>query len=208
MENSKTESWTTIIKPRTSLLSLNLNDLWKYRDLIRMFIKRDFVTFYKQTVLGPLWFIIQPLFTSAMYFLIFGRVAKISTDEVPPLLFYMAGVINWTYFSECLTKTADTFITNANVFGKVYFPRLTVPVANIITNMIRYVIQYILFLGFYFFFLFKGSSISPNWMVALTPLILLYIAVLSMGYGVWISAITTKYRDLKFAMPFVVHLWM
>ena len=208
MENNNKESWTTIIKPKTNFLSLNLDDLWKYRDLTRMFIKRDFVTFYKQTILGPLWFIIQPLFTSAMYMLIFGRVAKISTDEIPQILFYMAGVINWTYFSECLTQTSNTFVTNANVFGKVYFPRLTVPVANIMTNMIRYFIQFSLFLGFYFFYIFKGAPVSPNWMIVLTPIILLYIAVLSMGYGLWISAITTKYRDLKFALPFVVHLWM
>ncbi len=207
MENDK-ENWTTIIKPKTSLLSINLDDLWKYRDLIRMFIKRDFVTFYKQTILGPLWFIIQPLFTSAMYMLIFGRVAKISTDEIPPMLFYMAGVINWSYFSDCLSQTSNTFVTNANVFGKVYFPRLTVPVANIITNMIRYFIQLGLFFIFYFIYIFNGVSVSPNWMIIFTPIILLYIAILSMGYGLWISAITTKYRDLKFALPFLVQLWM
>ena len=208
MENNKKENWSTIIKPKTSLLTLNLGDLWKYRDLIRMFVKRDFVTFYKQTILGPLWFIIQPLFTSAMYLLIFGRVAKISTDEISPMLFYMAGVINWSYFSQCLTQTAETFTANTNVFGKVYFPRLTVPVANILTNMIRYVIQFALFLVFYFVYILKGAPVSPNWMISLTPLILLYIAILSMGYGLWISAITTKYRDLKFALPFVVNLWM
>lgn len=208
MEKNKTEEWAIIIKPKTSLFSLNLCDLWKYRDLLRMFIKRDFVIFYKQTILGPLWFIIQPLFTSAMFLLIFGRVAKISTDEIPHLLFYMSGVVNWTYFSECLTKTAETFTANANVFGKVYFPRLTVPVANIITNMIRYFIQFALFLAFYFFYILKGAPIFPNWMIVLTPIILFYIAVLSMGYGLWISAITTKYRDLRFALPFVVQLWM
>lgn len=204
----KEDQWTTIISSKTRLLSLNLEDLWNYRDLVRMFIHRDFVTFYKQTILGPLWFIIQPLFTAGMFTLIFGRVASISTDEIPQMLFYMAGVVNWTYFSECLTKTAETFTTNANVFGKVYFPRLAVPVANVITNMLRYLIQFMLFLCFYFIFIFKGAPVSPNWMIALTPLILLYMALLSLGYGLWISAITKKYRDLKFALPFVVQLWM
>jgi lipopolysaccharide transport system permease protein len=207
MENI-TENWTTIIQPKTSLFKLNLRDLWRYRDLVRMFIVRDFVTFYKQTILGPLWFIIQPVFTSAMYLLIFGRVAKISTDGVPQLLFYMSGVINWGYFSECLNKTADTFLANAGIFGKIYFPRLAVPVASVMTSMIRYGIQYVIFLVFYFIYIFKGVPVYPNWLIALTPVLLLYMAVLSMGYGIWISAVTTKYRDLKFALPFVVQLWM
>jgi lipopolysaccharide transport system permease protein len=205
--NNQTEKWT-IIKPKAGLLELNLEDLWRYRDLVRMLIKRDFVTFYKQTILGPLWFIIQPLFTSGMYMLVFGRLANISTDEAPPMLFYMAGIINWSYFSECLTMTGGTFVDNANLFGKVYFPRLATPLANIITHMIRYAIQFALFLVFYFFYLFKGAPLSPNWMIALTPLILFYIALLSLGYGMWISAMTAKYRDLKFALPFVIQLWM
>ncbi len=202
------ENWTTIIKPKDSLLHLNLGDLWKYKDLIRMFIHRDFVTYYKQTILGPLWFIIQPLFTSGMFTLIFGRVANISTDKIPHMLFYMSGVINWSYFSESLTKTSNSFTANAGIFGKVYFPRLTVPVANIITNMLRYFIQYIIFLVFYFVFWLKGSPVTPNWMIVLTPLLLIYMALLSLGYGLWISAVTTKYRDLNFALPFVVQLWM
>jgi lipopolysaccharide transport system permease protein len=204
---SETEKWT-VIKPKNSLLALNLADVWRYRDLVRMFVVRDFVTLYKQTILGPLWFIIQPLFTSGMYSLIFGRLAHIPTDGAPELLFYMAGVINWGFFSECLTKTADTFTSNAGVFGKVYFPRLTVPVTNIITGMVRYLIQFTLFLVFYFIFLFRGTSVSPNWMIALTPALLVYGAVLGTGYGLWISSVTTKYRDLRFALPFVVQLWM
>lgn len=208
MNENNDKNWTTVIKPKTSLLHLNLGDLWEYRDLVRMFIHRDFVTFYKQTILGPLWFIIQPLFTSGMFTLIFGRVANISTDEIPHMLFYISGVINWSYFSECLTKTADTFAGNAGVFGKIYFPRLTVPVANIITNMLRYLIQYIIFLVIYFIFMVNNAPISPNWMILLTPLILVYMAILSLGYGLWISAVTAKYRDLKFALPFLVQLWM
>jgi lipopolysaccharide transport system permease protein len=143
-----------------------------------------------------------------MYMLIFGRLAHISTDEIPPMLFYMAGVINWSYFSECLTITAGAFVDNSNLFGKVYFPRLVTPLANIITHMIRYAIQFALFLVFYLFYLFKGAPISPSWMIVLTPVILLYTALLSLGYGMWISAMTAKYRDFKFALPFVIQLWM
>jgi lipopolysaccharide transport system permease protein len=139
---------------------------------------------------------------------IFGRLANISTDEVPPMLFYMAGVINWGYFSDCLTITAGTFVDNSNLFGKVYFPRLATPLANIITHMIRYAIQFTLFLVFYFFYFFNGDPISPSWMIVFTPIILLYTALLSLGYGMWISAITAKYRDLKFALPFIIQLWM
>ena len=198
----------TIIKPQNNPLAIDLGTLWKYRDLIRMFVKRDFTTFYKQTILGPLWFIIQPLFTSAMFMLIFGRLANISTDETPQMLFYMAGVINWNYFSECFSKTANTFAENKNLFGKIYFPRLAVPLSEAITNMIRYVIQFTLFLAFYLFFFINGAPVSPNWLIVFTPLVLLYLAFLSLGYGMWISSLTAKYWDLKFALPFVVQLWM
>jgi lipopolysaccharide transport system permease protein len=206
--NINNENWTTVIKPKNSLLQLNINDLWRYRDLIKMFVIRDFVTFYKQTILGPLWFVIQPLFTSLMFTFVFGTVAKISTDEIPPMLFYMAGVVNWAYFSECLTKTSETFVANAGVFGKVYFPRLTVPVSVVITSMLRYFIQFSIFLVIYFVFLFRGYELNPNWMVLLTPLLLLYMAIMSLGFGIWISSVTTKYRDLRFALPFFVQLWM
>jgi len=198
----------TIIKPQNNLLALNLGTLWKYRDLIRMFVKRDFNTFYKQTILGPLWFIIQPLFTSAMYMVIFGRLANISTDETPQMLFYMAGVINWSYFAECFTKTSNTFAENKNLFGKIYFPRMAVPVADAITSMIRYAIQFALFLVFYTIFYLKGAPLSPSWIIVFTPLVLLYLALLSLGFGMWISALTAKYWDLKMALPFVVQLWM
>jgi lipopolysaccharide transport system permease protein len=198
----------TIIKPKAGLLELNLIEVWRYRDLIRMLFVRDFVTFYKQTILGPIWFIIQPLFTAGMYTLIFGRLANISTDGIPQVLFYMAGIVNWGYFSECLTKTADTFAANAAIFGKVYFPRLTIPVTTIITGLVRYAIQFGVFLIFYVVFLFRGAILSPNWMIFLTPLIILYISLVSTGYGLWISSVTTKYRDLRFALPFGVQLWM
>ncbi len=203
-----TDNWTTIIKPKTGILELHIKDLWKYRDLIKMFIRRDFVTYYKQTILGPLWFIIQPIFTAGMFTFIFGRVAKISTDELPHMLFYLSGIVNWNYFSECLTKTSETFITNAGVFGKVYFPRLTVPVAVVVTSMLRYLIQYVIFLIAFFIMIYKEAPISPNWMVALTPFLLLYMALMSLGFGIWVSSLTTKYRDLRFALPFFVQLWM
>ncbi len=202
------KEWTTVIKPRNKLLTLNIKDLWDYKDLIKMFIHRDFVTFYKQTILGPLWFIIQPLFTSGMFTVIFGRLAKISTDEIPSVLFYMAGIINWGYFSESLTKTSDTFIGNAGVFGKVYFPRLTVPVSVVISNMIRYAIQYTLFIIVLFLFIYRGVPVKPGFLVLFTPLILVYMAIMSLGFGIWISSLTTKYRDLRFALPFFVQLWM
>ncbi len=198
----------TIIKPQNNLFALNIGNLWKYRDLVLMFVKRDFNTFYKQTILGPLWFIIQPLFTSAMYMVIFGRLANISTDETPQMLFYMAGIINWNYFSECFSKTSNTFVENKNLFGKIYFPRLAVPIASTLTSMIRYAIQFSLFLVFYFVFFINGTPLSLNWMIVFTPLILLYLALLSLGFGMWISALTAKYWDLKMALPFVVQLWM
>lgn len=208
MENNIEQNWTTIIKPSSNLLSLNLKDLWRYRDLIKMFIVRDFVTFYKQTILGPLWFIIQPLFTALMFTFVFGTVAHISTDGIPPMLFYMAGVVNWSYFSESLTKTSDTFIANSGVFGKVYFPRLTVPASIVFATMIRYVIQFGIFLVVYFIFMFRGYDFKPNWIILLTPVLLLYMAIMSFGFGIWISSLTTKYRDLRFALPFFVQLWM
>ena len=198
----------TIIKPQNNLLALNLADVWRYRDLIRMFVVRDFVTFYKQTILGPLWIIIQPLFTSGMYVLIFGRLANISTDGTPQVLFYMIGTINWSFFSGSLSTISDTFVTNSNVFGKVYFPRLIVPVANIFMGLIRYAIQFVMFLVFYFAYLYRGAAVSPTWMIALTPLLLVYASFLAAGYGLWVSAVTTKYRDLRFALPFLVQLWM
>jgi lipopolysaccharide transport system permease protein len=198
----------TIIKPQNSLFALNLGTLWKYRDLIRMFVKRDFTTFYKQTILGPLWFIIQPLFTSVMFMLIFGRLANISTDETPQMLFYMAGVINWNYFSECFSKTGNTFAENKNLFGKIYFPRFAVPIADAITNMIKYAIQFILFLAFYLYFFINGAPLFPSWLIVFSPIVLLYLALLSLGFGAWVSSLTAKYWDLKLALPFIVQLWM
>lgn len=202
------DKWTTVIKPNSSLLKLNVREIWRYRDLIKMFIHRDFVTFYKQTILGPIWFVIQPLFTAGMFTFIFGTIANLSTDGIPQVLFYLAGTVNWAYFSECVLKTSNTFTSNANIFGKVYFPRLTVPISAVITSMIRYAIQFSLFAVVYVIFIARGMDIRPNMFALMTPLIVLYMAIVSLGFGIWVSSMTTKYRDLRFAFPFFVNLWM
>jgi lipopolysaccharide transport system permease protein len=204
----KEDNWDRIITPRTGWLQFNLPELWQYRDLVAMLVRRDFVTFYKQTVLGPLWYIIQPLFTTVVFTIIFGKFAKISTDNIPPFLFYLSGTVAWGYFSNCLTQTSGTFISNANIFGKVYFPRLTVPLAVIITNMAQFLIQLAVFLGFFFYFMLSGAPLSPNGWIAATPLLLFQMALLGFGTGVLISSMTTKYRDLTFTMPFFIQLWM
>ncbi|RWX48920.1 lipopolysaccharide transport system permease protein [Candidatus Electrothrix communis] len=197
-----------VIKPKTGWFDIHLGEIWRYRDLIGMFVKRDFVTMYKQTILGPFWFIIQPLFTTLVFTIIFGKVAKIPTDDIPPFLFYLSGNVAWGYFATCLGKTSDTFNTNAAIFGKVYFPRLTVPISSVVSSLLQFGIQFILFLGFYFYFMAKGAPLSPKmWIVGL-PVLLLQMALLGFGMGVLISSMTTKYKDLRFAMGFVTQLWM
>ena len=202
------QQWDMVVKPKTGWFDIDLQELWRYRDLIGMFVKRDFETIYKQTILGPLWFIIQPLFTTLVFTIIFGRVAKIPTDSLPPFLFYMASNVVWAYFSSSMTTTSNTFNTNASVFGKVYFPRLTVPLATVIVNFLQFGIQLGLFLGFYFYFMFKGVPISPTWWILALPILLFQMALLSFGLGILLSSMTTKYKDLRFAMAFVIQLWM
>ena len=208
MPNTDNQNWDLLIKPKTGWLDIHLGELFRYRDLIYMLVKRDFITFYKQTILGPLWYIIQPLVNTLVFTIIFGKVAKISTDGIPPFLFYMAGTVSWGYFATCLQTTSNTFVTNAQIFGKVYFPRLTVPVANVIIGLLQFGIQFVIFLGFLFYFLWQGSEVHPNSLIFLMPLILLQMAVLGLGFGILISSITTKYRDLTFAMGFVIQIWM
>lgn len=202
------QSWDMVMQPKTGWFDIDIKELWRYRDLIGMFVKRDFVTFYKQTILGPLWYIIQPLFTTVVFTIIFGQVAKISTDGLPPFLFYMAGNVMWGYFAATLNATSGTFNTNAGIFGKVYFPRLTVPLATVIVNFLQFFIQFFLFVGFYFYFYLKGASISPTISIVGLPVLLLQMALLSFGLGILLSSLTTKYKDLKFAMGFLVQLWM
>jgi len=202
------EKWDLIILPRRRWFELHLRDLWRYRDLISLFVKRDFVTFYKQTILGPLWYIIQPILTTIVFTVIFGKIAGIPMDGVPPFLFFLAGTVAWGYFAGCLNETSNTFIKNAGIFGKVYFPRLTVPVSVVIINMVKFGIQFVLFLGFYIYFISRGSLVRPTFFILLLPVLILQMAVLSLGSGILVSALTTKYRDLAFVMTFAVQLWM
>ncbi len=206
-QNDHIDVWTTI-RPRNGWFDVDLAGLWRYRDLISLFVRRDFVSVYKQTILGPLWFLLQPLFSTIVFTVIFGKVAHIPTDGLPEMLFYMAGIVTWNYFSACLTKTSDTFSTNAAIFGKVYFPRLTVPVSIVITNLITFAIQFSLFLAFAGYFYFKNAAVKPNAMMLLMPFLLLQMAALGLGFGILVSSLTTKYRDLAYAVGFGVQLWM
>lgn len=201
-------AWTTEIKPKTGLFDIDLSELWRYRDLVMMFVNRDFVAQYKQTILGPLWFLLQPLFSTIIFTIIFSKVARIPTDNVPPFLFYMAGTVVWGYFSNCFNATSTTFVTNAAIFGKVYFPRLVMPVSTVISRFIMFAIQFVLFLCLYGYFIIKGAPIIPNlWILAL-PLLLFQMAIMGLGFGILISSLTTKYRDLTFLVSFGVQLWM
>jgi len=202
------EYWSEIIEPKTRLLDLRLKELWRYRDLVMMFVRRDFVANYKQTILGPLWFFIQPLLTTIMFIFIFGKVAGLSTDGLPKLAFYLAGVTIWNYFAETLNKTASVFRDNAQMFGKVYFPRLTMPVSIVISNLVRFLIQFALFLAVWAWYLVKENSIHPNIYLLLTPLLVLMMGLLALGFGMIFSSLTTKYRDLVFLLTFGVQLLM
>ena len=202
------EEWTTEIKPKTGWFDINLKELFQYRDLIIMFVKRDFKTLYKQTILGPLWIIVNPLLTTIMYTIVFGNIANIPTDGVPQIVFYMLGTTLWTYFSTCLTKTATTFTGNVTIFGKVYFPRLVMPISTVISGLINFFVQFIMFLFFTGYFCLKGASIKPNIYIIITPFLLLQLALLSLGFGIIISSLTTKYRDLAILVTFGVQLWM
>ena len=197
-----------IIVPKKNLFDVNLKEIWQYRDLLFLFVKRDFVATYKQTVLGPLWFIIQPIFTTLIFTLIFGKLASIPTDNLPPVLFYMCGITCWNYFSESLTKTSNTFTSNANIFGKVYFPRLIIPLSVIISNLIKFVIQGFIFLLFLLYYYYQGATINPNLTILILPVLLCLMAGLGLGFGILISSLTTKYRDFQFLVVFGVQLFM
>ena len=204
---STQETWH-VIKPVHGWFNINFKEIVQYWGLILLFVRRDFVVFYKQTILGPLWYIIQPLFNTLVFTLIFGKVAKIPTDGIPPFIFYFSGTVVWGYFSLCLNQTGKTFVANAQLFGKVYFPRITVPISFAITAVFQFIIQFMIFLGFFLYFWQSGTDIKPNIYVLTLPLIVLHMAVLSVGMGLIISAATAKYRDLNFAMGFLVQLWM
>jgi lipopolysaccharide transport system permease protein len=202
------EKWDMIIAPQRNLFDLRLRELWHSRDLIMLFVRRDFVSVYKQTILGPLWYLIQPLLTTIVFTVIFGNIAKLPTDGLPSFLFYMSGTVIWTYFASCMTKTSEVFIQNANLFGKVYFPRLSVPVSILLSNLIAFSIQFGFFLAFMGYFAWQGTALHPNWWILLTPVLLLVMAGLGLGFGIIISSLTTKYRDLRFLVQFGVQLLM
>lgn len=200
--------YNTVIKPKDKLFDIDFKELWKYRDLFSMFVKRDIITQYKQTVLGPLWFFIQPAFTTIMYMVVFGGIAGIPTDGLPQPMFYLAGIVCWQYFSDCLNKTSSTFTANQGIFGKVYFPRLIVPLSTVASGLVRLAIQFLMFIVVYIYYLSIGVHVAPNAYLLLLPVLIFMLAGLSLGFGILISSMTTKYRDLTILFSFVVSLWM
>ena len=209
MDTNKTEQkYTTVITPKTGWLDINLKEVWAYRDLIILFVKRSFVAQYKQTILGPAWAFIQPFLTTIVFSLVFGRIAGLAADGVPTFIFYLSGNVVWHYFSNCLTQTSNTFIANSNILGKVYFPRLVMPVSTVISKLIDFAIQFSFMLIFVVYYWATNAGVHPNWFVLMTPVLLLQLAMLSLGCGVIISAATTKYRDLRMLVTFGVQLWM
>lgn len=210
LENSPDSDWTTVIKPKDKLLAVDFAELWRYRDLCAMFIKRNITTQYKQTVLGPIWFIVQPALTVIMYMVVFGGIAGIPTDGVPRPLFYLAGTCMWQYFSDCLTKTSNTFVDNAGIFGKVYFPRMVVPISTVVSNLVRFAIQFGFFVVIYLVYAAADPTCMacPNAYALLFPLLVILLALLALGFGIIISSMTTKYRDLQILFSFLVSLWM
>jgi len=202
------KEWDLVIEPQSSLFDLHLKDVWRYRDLLWLLVKRDFVSFYKQTILGPLWFFIQPLFTTIIFTFIFGNLAGLSTDGLPQPLFYMAGITAWNYFADCLTKTSTVFRDNAQIFGKVYFPRLIMPLSIVVSNLVRFGVQFLLFVLMMLYYYFHHANFHVTTAIVLFPLLVLLMALLGLGLGLIITALTTKYRDLAFLISFGVQLMM
>jgi len=207
-EQNIEEKWELEIKPQNSLFELHLKDIWRYRDLLLLLVRRDFVSFYKQTILGPLWFFIQPLFTTIIYTFVFGNLANIPTDGIPQPLFYMAGITAWNYFADCLTKTSTVFKDNANIFGKVYFPRLIMPLSIVVSNLVRFGVQMLLFLMLIGYYYFVGADFNITLYILLFPVLIILMALQGLGLGMIITAMTTKYRDLAFLVTFGVQLLM
>ena len=204
------DNWDLVIKPRERLLSVDFRELWRYRDLYALLVKRNIITQYKQTILGPAWYVVQPLLTMVMYMVVFGGIAGIQTDGIPQPLFYLCGICLWTYFADCITKTSNTFVENSGIFGKVYFPRLVMPLADVTSNLLRLGIQFGLFAIFYGIFMLvnPGCGAAPNWYALLAPVLVVMIAGLALGFGTIVSSLTTKYRDLQILFTFLVNLWM
>lgn len=208
MSEANNDNWLYEITPRRKLIDLNFKEIWYFRDLLILFVKRDIVTVYKQTILGPLWYFIQPLFTSVIFTLVFNNIANIPTGSVPSFLFNLTGITAWNYFNQCLTGTSNTFTANAGIFGKVYFPRVIMPLKTVISNLFKFGIQLIILIIFYFYFLFRGYDISPNYNLLLFPIYVFMMALLGLGAGMIISALTTKYRDLTVLVGFATSLLM
>ena len=204
------EKWDIIIKPKDSLFSVDFKELWAYRDLCSLFVKRNIITQYKQTILGPVWYVVQPALTVIMYMIVFGGIAGIPTDGVPRPLFYLAGTCLWQYFADCITKTSNTFVENSSIFGKVYFPRLVMPISNVISNLLRFGIQFGFFILVFIVYYFVDPSCTAqlNWYALMFPVLILMIAGLALGFGTIISSMTTKYRDLQIFFSFLIQLWM
>lgn len=203
------QEWDTVIKPKNKLFDIDFKEIWRYRDLCILFVKRNIITQYKQTILGPLWYFIQPIMTTVMYMVVFGGIAKISTDDLPQPIFYLSGISLWGYFSDCLGRTSNTFVSHAGIFGKVYFPRLVMPISDIISNLVRFSIQFALFLVIYCYYqFFTDVTIHTNIYVLLFPILIMMLAGLALGFGIIFSSMTTKYRDLQLLLSFFVSLWM
>jgi lipopolysaccharide transport system permease protein len=208
LEQEDNEPWDLVLEPNTNWYSLRLKQLLRFKDLLLLFVRRDFVAVYKQTILGPIWFFIQPIITAITFAIIFGTLANISTEGIPPLLFYMCGITLWNYFSDTLTKTSETFTANANIFGKVYFPRMIVPISIVLSNMVKFGIQFLLFIFVWLYYIFTSDVIQPNLTILLFPLLILLMGFLGLGFGIIITSMTTKYRDLKFLISFGIQLLM
>lgn len=207
-DSSPSTGFTTVIEPRTRLFDVNLKELWNYRDLLGLFVKRNIAVQYKQTILGPVWYLVQPAMTVIMYMVVFGGIAGIPTDGIPQPLFYLSGVCIWQYFADCLNNTANTFVSNSGIFGKVYFPRLIMPLSDTVSNLLRFSIQLGLFLIVYVAYAVAGVPVHPTWHALLFPLLVVLLAGLALGFGILISSMTTKYRDLQILFSFIVQLWM
>jgi lipopolysaccharide transport system permease protein len=200
--------WTTVITSEHKLLHIPFREIWEYRELIFRLVHRDFISRYKQTVLGSAWYVVQPLLTSMMFTLVFNKIAKISTGEIPPMLFFLAGTVCWRYFQDCVINTASTFISNKGLFDKVYFPRLVVPISQLIVNLIGFAMQMVLFLAFYAYYYLQGADIHMGWRIVVLPVLLLQMAALGLGVGCIVSAVTTRFRDLQLMLSFFMQLWM
>ena len=200
--------WVSVITPKKPLLHLPLREIWRYRDLITLMVWRDFISLHKQTIFGPLWYFVQPLVSTVVFQVVFGKIARIPTNNIPPFLFYMSGIVIWYYFSACLSRTANTLAANSALFTKVYFPRLTIPIADCISNIWQFLIQLSIFLGFYLFFLAKGAPIHPSYRIIIIPFLVLQTALLGLGVGLIISALSTRFRDLQVGVAPLIQLWM